>query len=159
MSEIWTGADASTDVNTVDLGYGQEETTTTLRSTPTGKKTRSGTRTLTRETFDTTSQGNKVVSTALIPHMRSRNIRFRAAKMKPMTRLYTFFDSEDLTSYVVPKLLPIQMVSGTFEKGETVKGTTSSGEDLITFKINQQNQKFGNADAQSDTYILSPFDR
>ena len=158
-SEIWTGADASTDVNTVDLGWGQEETTTTLRSTPTGKKTRTGSRTLTRETFDTSSQGNRVVSSALIPHMRSRNIRFRAAKLKPMTRLYAFFDSEDLTSYVVPKLLQIQMVSGTFEKGETVKGTTSGGEDLITFKINQQNHKFGNGVAPSETYILSPYDR
>ena len=91
--------------------------------------------------------------------MRSRNIRFRAAKMKPMTRLYVFFDSEDLTSYVVPKLLQIQMVSGTFEKGETVKGTTSSGEDLITFKIIQQNHKFGNGVAPSESYILSPYDR
>mgnify|MGYP003113096175 CR=1 FL=1 len=158
-SEIWTGADADTDVNTVDLGYGQEETTITLTSTPTGVKSRTGTQTLVKETFNSVSQGNKVVSTALIPYMRSRNIRFRAAKMKPMTRLYVFFDSEDLTSYVVPKLLQIQMVSGTFEKGEVVKGTTSSGEDLITFKINQQNHKHGNGVAPSDTYILSPYDR
>ena len=158
-SEIWTGADASTDVNTVDLGFGYEETTTTLRSTPTGRKTRTGTRTLTRETFDTTSQGSTVISNDLIPYMRSRNIRFRAAKLKPMTRLYAFLDSEDMSNYIVPKLLQISMVSGTFQKGETVIGTNANGEDLITFKINQQNHKHGNGLAPSDTYILSPYDR
>ena len=157
--EIWTGSDASTVVNTTDLGWGVEETTTTITSTPYGEKRRTGTRSLVRETFDETSQGSTVVGTSLISNMRSRNIRFRATKLKPMTRLYAFMDSEDLSSYIVPKLLQISMTSGTFEKGETVEGTNADGEVQIKFKINQSNHKHGNGNAPSDTYYLSPYDR
>ena len=41
--------------------------------------------------------------------------------MKPFTRLYGFFDGEDVNEYIVPKLLEIQMTSGVFP-GETVEG-------------------------------------
>ena len=56
--------------------------------------------------------------------MRSRNIQFVAKRVKPSTRLYAFFDGVDVTQYCVPKLLEIAMVSGTFQVGETVTGTT-----------------------------------
>ena len=42
--------------------------------------------------------------------------------MKPFTRLYGFFDGEDVNEYIVPKLLEIQMTSGVFSPGETVEG-------------------------------------
>ena len=55
--------------------------------------------------------------------MRSRNVQFVSKRMKPLTRLYAFFDGKDVTRYCVPKLLEIQMVAGTFTVGETVTGT------------------------------------
>ena len=39
----------------------------------------------------------------------------------------SFFDNVDVNKYCVPKLIEIEMVSGTFEVGETVKG--EMGED------------------------------
>jgi hypothetical protein len=66
------------------------------------------------------SLGNSIVSSDLIPYMRSRNIEFKAERMKPLTRLYGFFDNKEVTKYIMPKLLEIEMVSGTFQSGENV---------------------------------------
>ena len=74
------------------------------------------------EQFDTQSVGDRVVSRDLIAFMRSRNIAFESKRMKPLTRMYGFFDGEDVTKYCVPKLLEITMDTGTFEVGETVIG-------------------------------------
>ncbi len=68
------------------------------------------------------SLGTQVESTEVIPYMRSRNIEFRAERMKPFTRLYTFFDNVDVNDSVIPKLIEIEMVEGTFEIGETLIG-------------------------------------
>ena len=57
--------------------------------------------------------------------MRSRNIEFVAKKVKPLTRLYAFFDGVDVSRYCVPKLLEIAMESGVFEIGETVISSNS----------------------------------
>ena len=54
--------------------------------------------------------------------MRSRNVEFVSKKMKPLTRMYAFFDGVDITRFCVPKLLEISMTSGTFQVGETVEG-------------------------------------
>ena len=34
--------------------------------------------------------------------MRSRNVEFVAKKVKPLTRLYAFFDGVDISKYCVP---------------------------------------------------------
>ena len=56
--------------------------------------------------------------------MRSRNVQFTGTRVKPSTRHYAFLDGVNVTQYAVPKLLEIAMVSGTFQVGETVTGTT-----------------------------------
>ena len=65
--------------------------------------------------------------------------------MKPFTRLYAFFDSVDVNNFCYPKLLEVQMESGTFQVGETVTGvmpTAERSEDVdpnavfnITFRV------------------------
>ena len=112
------------------------------------------------------SVGNTVVSTAVIPYMRSRNIEFSAKKLKPFTRVYPFFDGIDMSSYTFPKLLEITMVSGAFQTGETVVGTlpdvVSTATNLppsITFRAAQQNHKYGPYNAPTDVYILNPYAR
>ena len=52
-------------------------------------------------TVDTTIS-DKVVSTELIPYMRSRNILFRGEGFKPQTTMYAFFDSLDVNTYIRP---------------------------------------------------------
>ena len=67
-------------------------------------------------------KGDRVISRDLIAIMRSRNVQFVANKVRPLTRIYPFFDSRDVSKYCVPKLLEIAMTSGVFQVGETVVG-------------------------------------
>ena len=97
----------------------QDTVTDTFRV---GSDNRSGQRTVITERFDNTSMGDRVLSRDLIAIMRSRNVQFVANKVRPLTRIYPFFDSKDVSKYCVPKLLEIAMTSGVFQVGETVVG-------------------------------------
>jgi len=132
----------------------------------TGVKTRTGNTVIVTEQFDQTSVGDRVVSRDVVPYMRSRNIQFVSRKLKPLTRLYAFFDGKNVTKYCVPKLLEISMVSGTFQVGETIIGRvrdTGLGPDVsqarpsITFRVAQQNHKEGPYDSPEKVYRLSPY--
>jgi hypothetical protein len=132
----------------------------------TGIQSRTGNRTIITEQFDKTSVGDRVVSRNLIPYMRSRNIQFISKKVKPLTQLYAFFDGVDVTKYCVPKLLEISMVSGTFQVGETVIGTTQKtglGPEVgqnspkITFRVAQTNHKEGPYNAATLTFPNNPY--
>ncbi len=48
------------------------------------------------------SIGDRIVSVAFVPFVRSRTITFSATRMKPNTRLYPFFDNIDVSSYCTP---------------------------------------------------------
>ncbi len=48
------------------------------------------------------SQGNKVISRAMIPFIRPRVITFIGVGFLPNTRLYPFFDGRDVSAYVTP---------------------------------------------------------
>ncbi|OUV69056.1 MAG: hypothetical protein CBC89_01640 [Euryarchaeota archaeon TMED129] len=131
-----------------------------------GTRSRSGVRTIVTESFDMESVGDRVVSRDLIPYMRSRNVEFVSKKMKPLTRMYGFFDGVDITEYCVPKLLEITMTSGTFQVGETVIGsmqTTGLGESsaesnaFIRFRTAQHNHREGPYDAPTKTYVENPY--
>lgn len=70
-------------------------------------RTRTRTRTGTQNSitgFSTITQsfGERVVGTAFIPFMRSRNVGFRATGLKPNTRLYAFFEGIDIGAWVCP---------------------------------------------------------
>jgi hypothetical protein len=67
-------------------------------------QTRTGIRTAIVPQTLRTSLGDKVVSVAFIPFIRSRTINFTAKRLKPNTRVYAFFDNVDVTSYVTPSL-------------------------------------------------------
>ena len=99
----------------------EEIETTTSKEYKTGTKTKSGTSTTVVEQIDTINLGERVVGTELTPYMRRRNIKFHARNMKPLTRLYAFFDGEDVTDWCFPKLLEISMTKGTFQPGEVVE--------------------------------------
>ena len=131
------------------------------------RETRTGIRTLVVPESFTESQGDRVVNREIVPFMRSRNVQFVSKRLKPITRLYTFFDGEEVTRFCVPKLLEISMNSGTFQVGETVVGTSISsglgGSDLaifrpgIRFRVAQANHKEGQFNIPSKTYSSSPY--
>jgi hypothetical protein len=45
---------------------------------------------------------DRLVSTAVIPYIRSRNLAFLARGLKPETKFYPFFDSIDISDYITP---------------------------------------------------------
>jgi hypothetical protein len=123
-------------------------------------------RSILSDQFDTTSIGDRIISRDLISYIRSRNIQFISKKLKPSTQLYAFFDGVNVTRYCIPKLLEISMISGTFEVGEDVIGTsldTGLGPNLnkfspkITFRVAQSNHKEGEYDNPTTTYSNNPY--
>ena len=54
------------------------------------------------EQIDEESQGTKVISRALIPWVRPRNISFKGQGFLPNTKLYVFFDGTAMAPYITP---------------------------------------------------------
>ena len=107
------------------------------------------------------SLGDKILDTKVIPYMRSRNLEFISKRMKPLTRVYSFFGGIDISRYIIPKLLEIQMLSGVFEVGETVEGFVLSAgispSPIIKFRVAAQNHKYGDYRTPSDIYLSNPY--
>ena len=138
--------------------------TTTFQETTTVKTgfARSGIQMQVNESIETQSLGEKIVSTELVPFMRQRNIEWIATRVQPRTRFYAFFDGESVTKYCTPKLVEIEMISGVFQVGETVKTKnfgkkfTGIGAD-ITFRLAQPDHKFGKYNDPDLTYAINPY--
>ena len=127
----------------------------------TTRQQRSAEQTILTERVDTQSQGDSVVSTEVITTMRSRNIEFTTKGQRPLTRLYPFFAGVDMSKFTVPKLVQIQMVSGTFQIGETVVVRQNNAAKTVTmrFKTAKSNHKYGDISNPSDTFSTNPYDR
>ncbi len=162
------------DVQTNRHQHGPMVTLTTTRTTDTvretfqsGTQNRTGTRTAIVEQFDRESLGDKTISRDLILFLRSRNIQFVAKRIKPLTRMYPFFDGQDVRKYCVPKLLEIQMTSGVFQVGETVVGTmggvglgnqsTPGNNAEVVFRVAQPNHKGGPYNIPTSTFSDNPY--
>ena len=128
---------------------------------------RTGTRRAVVEQFDRESLGDRVISRDLILFLRSRNIQIVAKRIKPLTQMYAFFDGKDVTKYIVPKLLEIEMTSGTFQVGESVVATqngtglgdisapnTTAG---AIFRVAQPNHKGGPYNIPTSTFSDNPY--
>ena len=70
--------------------------------TRTTRQTRTGVRTEVIEKVDIESRGTKVVSTALVPFVRARDITFEGFDFLPNTQVYPFFDAQDVSSFTRP---------------------------------------------------------
>ena len=103
--DFWSGT--PTDIATRDVGGQRREgrrifTRTEISSVQQVSQTRTGIRqTLVPQTVRN-SIGDKIVSVAFVPFIRSKEITFTATRMKPNTRVYPFFDNIDVSSYTSP---------------------------------------------------------
>lgn len=52
--------------------------------------------------IDTRLVNDKVLSVAVIPYMRSRNVLIQVTGLKPNTKFYPFFDNQDVSAYCTP---------------------------------------------------------
>ena len=80
-------------------GLIRKATVTTTRTKITGTKDRTGTQDIVSMRDDRTTVGEKVVSSEIIPWMRSRPVYWCAEKLKPNTKLFQFFDGVDVSEF------------------------------------------------------------
>ena len=145
------GVPETTTINYRDQ-YTNFANVTTLTTT---KQARQGIQYKVSERYDSVNLGTFVISTEVIHVMRSRNIEFIARRLKPKTRLYAFFDNVDMNKYIVPKIIEIQMESGTFNVGEVVTGTV--GTTSIRFRLSSPNHKYGPYNQPEQVYTNNPY--
>jgi hypothetical protein len=94
-------------------------------ATPTGQS-RTGIKTTAVAKFDSQVVDDKILSVAMIPYMRSRNVLIQSKGLKPNTRFYPYFDDKDIASYCIPaSIITYTPVSGTFD-AETNSGINST---------------------------------
>ena len=89
--------------------------------------------------------------------------------MKPYDRVYAFFDGVDVTRFCVPKLIEIEMISGTFRVSETVVGkmpsalqgqiSNKNATPLVKFRTAEQNHRTGPHNAPTGVFPVSPYDQ
>lgn len=94
-------------------------------ATPVGQS-RSGITTKIELKTDYQQVDDRVVSTSVIPYIRSRNILVQAHKLKPGTRFFPYFDGVDISAYCTPaqKLIYTPSV-GTFNFKVNVGGAST----------------------------------
>ena len=109
--------------------FGMEQHLETSRS----DLTRTGLRTQVVEQIDEESQGSRIISKALIPFVRPKNITVSGLGFKPNTRLYAFFDKKDVNPYVTPS--DAVYTSDTTIAAASPLITTDSGKIECTFAI------------------------
>ena len=78
-------------------------TVTSVATTERVDRTRTGVRTsFVPGGVQQQSLGNRVMSVGFAPFIRSKTISFTATSMKPLTRVYPFFDGVDVSAFVTP---------------------------------------------------------
>lgn len=68
---------------------------------------------------------DRVLSTAVIPYIRSRNILVQIRGLKPKTRFYPFFDNVDISSYCTPATKITYTSTGVFDTDTNVGGVAT----------------------------------
>ena len=104
-----------------------------------------------------TSVDKVLTSSVKDTFMRSRNVAFNTFGLKPNTRYYPFFAGRSNVD-IIPKLLEITMVSGSFQVEEEVEGTLDDGTRLITFRVAQANHRTGPYNAPETFFTTNPYD-
>jgi hypothetical protein len=110
-------------------GWAHRVVTTETMATKVGIS-RTGVKTTLASSIDMQVVADRVVSTAAIPYIRSRNILIQTKKLKPSTRFYPFFDGIDISAYCTPASTMIITqptgFSGEFDSVTNVGGSATA---------------------------------
>ena len=101
----WTGVSTSNSTERWKQrgGHGWRVMQRDIQSTTrTGTKTRTGIRQVLVPKTVIQNVGDRVISIAFVPFIRSRTVSFAATRLKPNTKVYPYFDNESITAYVTP---------------------------------------------------------
>ena len=107
-----------------------------------------------------------IFDTDLLPNMREQNIEFVGTRLKPITEHHVTFQGIDMIdnrSYVIPKLLEVTPIQGSFQVGETVRGSvvttqTTSQATELRFRLAQPNHKGGPYNAPTVFVNTNPYE-
>ena len=94
----WSGVTATSGAFVFDQFGTGRRSIQTIRT----DQTRTGVETKVVAQIDRESQGSKIISTALIPYCRPRNIQFRGIGFKPKTKVFCFFNRGNIDTFVKP---------------------------------------------------------
>lgn len=106
------------DVNTFNARFGDRTRTAPARqvyvetSSQTANRYRTGVKSTLAVQYEQQVVDDKVVSTAIIPYIRSRNILVQTKKLKPNTRFYPYFDNIAVGGYCTPASFMTYTLSG-----------------------------------------------
>ena len=136
----WSG---STTRNTVRFSGGggigmQANVRTRTLGTTTDTRTdqsRTGLQTTVVENVTEESLGTKVINRSLIPFVRPRNITFTGTGFKPKTRVYVFFDGQDVNSFITPLSTTYTTTGATSVSVGSALVTSAAGKLEGTFAI------------------------
>ncbi len=101
----WTGTQSSSSTQSILQGDGIATIrTTTTRRTGTQQvgQTRSGIETSIQSSVDSHNMGDRIVGINMIPFMRSRPVSVVVANMRPNTKMFAYFDNENVTDFFRP---------------------------------------------------------
>jgi len=135
----WSGSTTRTVIRqTGGGGGGKSQTIRRVIGTTTDTRTdqsRSGLRTTVVENVTEESLGTKVINRSLIPFVRPRNITFTGTGFKPKTRVYVFFDGQDVNSFITPLSTTYTTTGATSVSAGSALITSASGKLEGTFAI------------------------
>ena len=95
-------------------------------------QSRTGIKTSLVAKIDTRITQDRVLSTAVIPYIRSRNVLIQIRGLKPATRFYPYFDGVDIASYCTPSTkLTYTVTTGTFNVDQNVGGSAAESYRMI----------------------------
>ena len=111
----WETSNTDRDVNTRNTAGGGRVITTTTQTS----QIRNGVTTTVSPAIQSFDLGTRTTNVAIRDYMRSKTIKFQGIRMRPDTRVWPFFDGEDVSAYVSPS-------------NENYANTGSVGSELIT---------------------------
>lgn len=99
----------------------------------------------------------RTVDTTIVPFMRSRDIRFTGVGLKPETKLFAFFDNEDVSEYITPTNSSFANTAN--EGGSLVSNADGNvhgifripNDDTIRFRIGTKNFKLTDSPTDAKT--------
>jgi hypothetical protein len=107
-----------------------------LRNFNASSQSRSGTLTEVVEDIELESQGFRSISKQVIPYVRSKTISISAKSLKPFTKLFVYFDKQNVSIYVTPAATgAVGTTFGSFSDVETpVAGSTMISDGVGNFE-------------------------
>lgn len=111
-------------------GWAHRVVTTETTATQSGL-TRTGVNTQVVAKIDTQLVADRILSTAVIPYVRSRNILIQATGLKPNTTFYPFFDNVNVSAYCTPATKITYTGDVDFDTTSNVGANTTQSSRLI----------------------------